>query len=184
MVERKWHDCGNRALLKFFIELIPPALGVERCSIFILDPEDGNVWLQCGTGVDEKSISVSRLNSIVGEVIDTGVPICENNLDNRVGAHDYIALQTGFFARDTLCVPVKGVSTQQITGAIQVLNKINPFNDVQKYSPHDHRILEHMALHIQLNIEDIYLRQELGKISIEMSRQIEQMQSKFGCAPK
>jgi len=173
-----WDKTGNRQLLHFFVDIIPRTLNVERCSIFVLDPEEDNVWLQCGTGVQEKSIQVAKWNSVVGEVIETGKPVQVDDLSEKVGVHDVVALNTGFFARDTLCVPVCGVTRQGVTGVIQVLNKMGNRHDADaethqpKYSDEDKRILNEMAFHLQMQIENIFQRQELIKISQEMSGQI------------
>jgi len=172
-VDTAWKKTGNKQLLEFFMELIPRALDVERCSIFILDPVEDNVWLQCGTGVCERQINVPKWNSVVGRVIASGEATIEMDMDNVVGAHDSTGFKTGFIVRNTMCVPVKGVSVDKITGAIQVLNKrgLEP-----EYTDEDIRILQRMSYHLQMNIENIFLRQELGKISAQMRKQIESLE--------
>jgi hypothetical protein len=47
------------------------------------------------------------------------------------------------------------------------------------YTEEDHQILNRLALHIQLNIENIYLRQEMGKVSALMSKQIQLLEQKL-----
>ena len=175
-VDAAWKKAGNKELLEFFMELIPKALNVERCSIFILDPVEDNVWLQCGTGVCERQISVPKWNSVVGRVIASGQPVVETDMESVVGAHDSAGLKTGFTVRDTLCVPVKGVSVDKITGAIQVLNKRGLG---AQYSEDDMKTLERLSYHLQMNIENIFLRQELGKISVQMRKQIETLQRRL-----
>lgn len=178
-VDAKWKQTGNRAMLDFFVEIIPMALNVDRCSIFVLDPKAANVWLQCGTGLAERSISVRTENSIVGEVISSGKMIIAEDLEERMGAHYEIAMKTGFQPRNTLCVPIIGMTTKKVTGAIQVLNKRSHAAE-NVYSETDIDILKKLARHIQNHIENIFLRQELSKISHAMSEQIKVLERKLG----
>lgn len=174
-MEKAWREAGNRQLLQFFVDIMPKALDTERCSIFILDPVDEKAWLQSGTGMGEKQLQVPTKNSIVGRVMDSGEYVVEDDLEDQVGAHDIVAVKTGFVTRNALCVPVHGVTTQKVVGAIQVLNKRHgEFDDA------DREILERLAFHLEMNIENIFLRQELAKISVEMGRKIKMLEAKLG----
>jgi Nif-specific regulatory protein/two-component system response regulator HydG len=175
-LEAIWNKTGNRELIQFFIDIMPRVLDVERCSIFILDPEEDTVWLQCGTGLPEKAVSVSVRGSIVGNVIATGRVYMEMDLQSSVGEHDVVGVKTGFLARNTLCVPIYGVTTERITGAVQVLNK----RTGSVYSPEDKVLLERFAQNLALNIENIFLRQEYGKILQEMKKKIASLEKMLG----
>jgi len=180
LVDAKWKQAGDRNLLACFVELVPMALNVSRCSIFILDPKSSNVWLQCGTGLKENAIRVSVDNSIVGETISSGRPIIADDLRERMGAHYEVALKTGFEPRDTLCVPIINASSKKVIGAIQVLNKVNPPLGQDPYTAKDIELLQKLAYNIQCTIDNIYLRQEFSKISKAMMQQIQLLESKLG----
>lgn len=174
LMEKAWREAGNRQLLQFFVDIMPKALDAERCSIFILDPVDEKAWLQCGTGLSEKQLQVPTKNSIVGRVMSSGEFVIEDDLEDQVGAHDIVAVKTGFVTRNALCVPVHGVTTKKVVGAIQMLNKGHGnFNDA------DRDILERLAFQLEMNIENIFLRQELAKISVEMGRKIKKLEAKL-----
>ena len=177
LMEKAWREAGNRKLLQFFVDIMPRTLGAERCSIFILDPVDEKAWLQCGTGLTEKQLQVPTQNSIVGQVLETGKYIQEDDLEDQVGAHDVVAAKTGFITRNALCVPVNGVTSKKVVGAIQVLNKLRG-----DFTDEDREILERLAFHLEMNIENIYLRQELAKISVEMDQKIKKLEAKLGLA--
>ncbi len=175
LMEKAWREAGNRQLLQFFVDIMPRALDAERCSIFILDPVDEKAWLQCGTGLSEKQLQVPTKNSIVGRVMSSGEFVIEDDLEDQVGAHDIVAVKTGFVTRNAICVPVHGVTTKKVVGAIQVLNKAHGnFNDA------DRDILERLAFQLEMNIENIFLRQELAKISVEMGQKIKKLEAKLG----
>lgn len=174
-VDAKWKDSANVEMMKFFVDLIPRAMDVERCSIFIADSKLDSVWLQCGTNVAERSIHVPRDNSLVGEVVSTGKILIAEDLEERMGAHYEVSMKTGFQPRDTLIVPIIGMATRKVTGAIQVLNKQTSKRD-DVYTQDDIDLLNKMALHIQMNIENLYIRQELSKLSFAMSQQIKKLE--------
>jgi signal transduction protein with GAF and PtsI domain len=179
IIDAKWEQAGDRKMLSCFVELVPMALNVERCSIFIADPKSANVWLQCGTGVKERSIKVAREASIVGETIATGKSVIVEDLEDRTGAHFEVAVKTGFTPKNTLCVPIFGMASRKVAGVIQVLNKTNYKFGQPIYSENDIQLLEKLAYNIQMTIENIYLRQEFSKISRAMSQQIKLLEDKL-----
>ena len=179
-VDAKWKQAGDRNLLACFVELVPMALNVSRCSIFILDPKSSKVWLQCGTGLKENAIRVSVDGSVVGETISSARPLIAEDLEDRMGAHYEVSLKTGFEPRDTLCVPIINNTNNKVIGAIQVLNKLNKPLGQDPYIARDIELLQKMAYNIQYTIENIYLRQEFSKISKAMMQQIQILEGKLG----
>lgn len=174
-VSEAWQKTGNPALLQFLVNVMPRVVNAERCSIFILDPADDQIWLHCGTGLAEKAVTVPARDSLVGRVISQGEALCETEMDNLVGAHGVVDMQTGFVTRSALCVPVKGIKQQRVIGAIQVLNK----KGASGFDAEDQSMLEQLAAVLQINIENIFLRQELAKISEEIEQRIGQLEARL-----
>lgn len=180
-LEKAWKQrAGNKAMLEFLVQIMPRALEAERCSIFILDALHDNVWVQAGTGLAEKQVEVPKSGSMVGQVVSTGQCIIEHDMQNLVGTHDLVAVKTGFVTRNAICVPVQGVTRKQITGAIQVLNK----REGKRFGEEDKKILEELAFLLQMTIENIFIRQELARMMMEMKRQIEVLESKLAAATR
>ncbi|MDH5327060.1 MAG: GAF domain-containing protein [Gammaproteobacteria bacterium] len=175
VIDSAWEKVSNQKLIEFFVELVPKVLNVERCSIFVLDPVEDNLWLQCGTGVKQRQITVPKWNSIVGQVVSSGNMAEEYDLENTVGAHDTVDVTTGFVSRDSLCVPIKGVTKDKVTGAIQVLNKI----DAGHYSDEDKETLRKVAFHIQMHVENVFIRQQMVRISEDMGKKIKMLENKL-----
>lgn len=175
LIDGAWDKVSNQKLVEFFVELVPKVLNVERCSIFVLDPVADNLWLHCGTGVKQRQITVPKWNSIVGQVVSSGEMTEEYDLENTVGAHDTIDVKTGFVSRDTLCVPIKSVTKDKVTGAIQVLNKM----DAGKYTDEDISILTKVAFHIQMHVENVFIRQQMVRISEDMGKKIKMLEEKL-----
>lgn len=175
IIDKTWKKAGNRPLLEFFVEIMPQVISCERISIFIHDPVDANLWVQSGTGVKERQIEVPQKGSIVGRTIETGKPVLEKELQRHIGPHDTVALKTGFVTYNTLCVPVHGVTTKTVTGAIQAVNK----KVTSGFTSEDMEVMKKLAFNIQMQLENMYLRQEMAKISTQMSRQIFQLQQRL-----
>ena len=143
--------------LEFFTRMTARLVGAERCSIFIVDPENQTIWLKAGTGVEEHGIEVSLEGSIVGQVIETGQVVNTSHLEDREGAHKTTDSRTGFTTRSVLCVPVKNSSLDETVGAIQALNK----KDGERFSVEDAELLGEIADQVQALVSRVYLDQEI-----------------------
>lgn len=147
----------NRALLDFYIKIMPRVLNAERCSIFIYDPDSMTIWLKGGTRVEERDIEVTgEYDSIVGDVITTGKYKIVSGLDQKNGVHKEMDERTGFKTRNILCIPIRSLDGKKVTGAVQILNK----KDGKEFSDEDRILLEEMAHFLQLTIENIFYNQE------------------------
>ena len=146
----------NRALLDFYIKIMPKVLDAERCSIFIYDPDSMTIWLKGGTKVEERDIEVTgEYDSIVGNVITTGKYRIVSGLDEKSGVHKEMDERTGFKTRNILCIPIRSLDGKKVTGAVQILNKKSG-----EFSDEDRTLLEEMAHFLQLTIENIFYNQE------------------------
>lgn len=175
-IEKAWKKRqGNRELLEFLVEVVPRAVDAERASIFILDPFSDNAWVQAGTGLEERQVSVPTAGSLVGRVITEGKTIVEYDVEGQVGAHDVVATQTGYVTRNMICLPVHGVTRKQVVGAVQVLNK----RGAGKFTKGDLSILEKLTSILQMHIENIYVRQELARMLAAMKKQIDALSAKL-----
>jgi adenylate cyclase len=173
LLEDAWKKTGNPDLMHFFIDIIPNLLHSERCSIFILDPKTAKIWLHCGTDLEEREVKVPRSSSIVGNVISSGEYVVRYNVDNVAGAHEKVDLQTGFTTKSVLCVPIRNVAGDKVVGALQVLNK----RGNKEFTEEDIKLLNRFAFHLQMNIESVYLRQEISRLSEEMGKKIKKLQA-------
>jgi hypothetical protein len=115
---------------------------------------------------------------MVSEVVSTGKVFIEEDLENRTGAHTDLVLKTGFRARDALCVSIYGMATKSVTGVIQVLNKKTSKRE-DMYSDQDIEILRKTAFHIQMSIENLYIRQDFARVSDALGKQMKILEHKI-----
>ena len=159
------------ALLDFMVRVVPRMLDAERCSVFILDPENRKAWLKAGTAVSERGIEVSLKDSVVGRVISSGEAVIINDLHGRSGAHKNIDAGTGFVTREIICVPIRSKGLGEVAGAIQVLNKKGGGG----FTAEDQGFLEEAGGHLQSIVDSVFLAQEaigIGKKLISVATSV------------
>ncbi|MBF0284342.1 MAG: GAF domain-containing protein [Magnetococcales bacterium] len=166
MLKRFWDPQGNKEVLDFFVEIVPRLVESERCSIFIHDPTSQEVWLQCGTGLDEKQIVLPMIGSHVGEVIKSGQARMFSGHDHRSEVAKKVESRTGFVTRSMLCVPIRTLGDDKVTGAIQVLNK----RGADSFTEEDRTLLERVAEHLEMVIQNIYLSHQMACVSDTLCR--------------
>ena len=86
-VEKYYEKFAENDFLDFFTRIICELVDCERSSIFITDLGEETVWLEVGTGIGRKQITVPRDSSMVGRVISGGKAEICNNMADREGAH-------------------------------------------------------------------------------------------------
>lgn len=112
------------ALLKVIAEETKSAIQADRCSVFLYDEQNNELWSKVALGMDSQEIRFPADKGLAGHVVKTGktINIKDAYLDNRFNKE--IDLQTGYKTKTILCMPIKNLN-QEIIGVFQVLNKLN-----------------------------------------------------------
>lgn len=161
-----------RAFVTFYIRILPKLMNVERCTIFIMEIGSNKICSIFGTGLDEKQIEPPMEGSIVGKVISTGESRIENDLKSHSGFHVSVDEQTGYVSRNMLCAPIKSISGNTITGAIELLNK----NSNAAFDEKDLEQLEEIAQFLSISIESIVLNQEILRIAGDLNKEVDRLE--------
>lgn len=170
-VSRAWTINDYESLLKFHVSIVPKIMGAERCSIFVVEPGTDRIWLKYGTGLKEKEIMPPKEGSIVGDAISSGKWIIANDLHKMSGYHTTTASKTRFVTSNLMCAPIKSLTEQGITGAIEVLNK----HGGGDFSDEEGELLQEIASYLSMAIENILLNQEILQISNRLNHEIERL---------
>ena len=170
-VSRSWAIDDYRACVRFHTRMLPGWMGVERCTIFILELESRKICSIFGTGLIERQIEPPLEGSIVGGVIRSGESRIENTLSFQSGFHVYAAELTGFKCRNMLCSPIRSLSGNGVIGAVQLLNKLG--NNVFDFA--DLQQLEEVAHYLSISIESIVLNQEILRIAGYLDNEVERL---------
>ena len=148
-------------LLAFYTRIMTRAVGAERCSIFIHDPDKDRIWLKTGTGVKEAEIVVAKEGSLVGKAIATGQTVHLAGLEHIDGAHKSVDQKTGFVTRSILSVPIKSPNRGEVTGAFQMLNK----QGGQDFTAEDIALAEEIAENLNAEIDRIFVGQQIFNLT-------------------
>ncbi len=95
-------------------------VGAERCTIWLIDEENKNLYTKVAHGVDLLVIDINK--GVVGECIKTQKPLIINEPYCYDKFLPEVDIKTGFITRSILAQPLFN-SRGQIIGAIQALNK-------------------------------------------------------------
>lgn len=111
-------------LLKVIAEETKSAIQADRCSVFLYDKRNNELWSKIALGMNSQEIRFPAGKGLAGHVVKTGETINIKNayIDERFNKE--IDLQTGYKTTTILCMPIKNLN-QEIIGAFQVLNKLN-----------------------------------------------------------
>jgi adenylate cyclase len=104
----------------------------ERSTLFMHDPETGELWSRVAEGTDSKEIRLPSYGGLVGTSFTTGeiLNIADAYADERFNPE--FDRQTGFKTRSILCMPLMDRLGQPI-GVMQVLNKLDgPFTSLDE----------------------------------------------------
>lgn len=113
-------------LLKVIAEETKAAIQADRCSVFLYDKKNKELWSKVALGMDSQEIRFPANKGLAGHVVKTGETINIKNayIDERFNKE--IDLQTGYKTTTILCMPIRNLN-QEIIGAFQVLNKLDGY---------------------------------------------------------
>ncbi len=116
-------DLDLDTLLEKIIQASTKLIAAERSTLFIHDPETGDLWSRVAEGADSKEIRLPSYGGLAGQAFTTGetLNIADAHADPRFNPD--FDRQTGFKTRSILCMPLADRLGQSI-GVMQVLNKV------------------------------------------------------------
>ncbi len=110
------------SLLTIIAQQIQQALVADRCTVFLLDDENNELWSKVALGLETKELRFAANKGLAGHVAMTGETVNIKNAYESEYFNKDIDLQTGYKTRNILCMPIRNLS-HQIVGVFQVLNK-------------------------------------------------------------
>ncbi|MBF0143807.1 MAG: sigma-54-dependent Fis family transcriptional regulator [Magnetococcales bacterium] len=151
-VNRAWTPHDYEQLMTYFVEILPTLMRAERCSIFVVGPDSGEIWLKFGTGLEEKQLEAPREGSVVGESISTGSVVIRNDLDREEGFHLVADRKTAFITRNIVCVPIRSLFESRYIGAVEVLNTLDRPGFETSDGVYLQRVVRYLALALENNL--------------------------------
>lgn len=144
-------------LLQFILKQVREVLEAERCSLYILDHERGELWSKIAQGLEIREIRVPLGTGISGFVAETGecVRIADAYDDPRFDKSWDI--KTGYRTRAMLCVPMLD-NHGRVAGCIQAINKPGGF------AADDEELLLALGSQAAACIDNALLNEEIDRL--------------------
>lgn len=103
------------------IDLITEALDAERGTLFLHDPDAGELFSRVARGEGVREIRIPEKAGIAGSVFSSGLPEIVDDAYQDARFNRQVDRQTGYRTHNILCVPLRG-GAGQVLGVTQVLN--------------------------------------------------------------
>ena len=152
-------------LLEEIVERTTELLEADRTTLFLADPDHGELWSKVMEGQELKEIRLKVGSGVAGWVAEKGEPLHIEDVysDSRFNAD--FDRRSGYRTRCMLAWPVRRPQSSAILGVVQVLNKLEgPFNTT------DERLLEAIASEIGVALEVARLYREAVERSEALER--------------
>lgn len=151
-------------LLKVIAEETKIAIRADRCSVFLYDKKNNELWSKVALGLESQEIRFPADKGLAGHVVKTGetINIKDAYSDDRFNKE--IDIQTGYKTKTILCMPIKNLK-QEIMGAFQVLNKLDGY-----FSEEDEDLLIAIGSSAGIALENAQLFKEQKEMLIEQKQ--------------
>ena len=100
------------------------ALNADRCTVFMYDKENNELWSKVATGMGTEEIRFPADKGLAGHVAMTGNTVNIQDAYNDDRFNKEIDNKTGYVTKTILCMPIRNIK-HEIVGVFQVLNKQN-----------------------------------------------------------
>jgi transcriptional regulator with GAF, ATPase, and Fis domain len=150
-------DCD--ILFDVIIKQTNTIMGVERCSIFLLDEQKDMLNSIASAGVRGLSIQIPKHRGVAGWVFSNQKPAIVNNVHEDPRFYSGIDQKTGLCTNSILCVPLINKNNECV-GALEVINKISG-----EFTSDDCRMLLHLSHYVAIALENARLFAELEEQS-------------------
>jgi len=106
-------------------EYAKEVLDAQRCSIFIYDAKNEELWTTIADGVDK--ITLPSNKGLVGQTLKEKKCFIENAPYSNQHFLPEVDTQTGFITQNIITAPIFD-SAQEVIGVLELLNKDGDFN--------------------------------------------------------
>ncbi|HOP46804.1 MAG TPA: GAF domain-containing protein [Desulfobacteraceae bacterium] len=141
-------------------------MGVERCSIFLLDEKGEMLNAFASAGVGGLAIRLPKSRGIAGWVFNNHEPLIINNVYEDTRFYHEIDKKSGLHTNNILCVPLMTKKNKCI-GALEIVNKKSG-----EFTNSDREVLTHLSDYVAIALENARAYRELKMIDRAKERVI------------
>ena len=144
-------------VLAVLMEMTTWELGAERSSLFLNDPQTGELYSRFAQGNFQREIRILNDSGIAGHVYTTGKGMIIHDVYKHKWFNRSVDEQTGFTTRNMMCVPIRTVKNEVI-GVAQTLNKKKG-----RFTKDDLQLLESMTTQASISLQSTQFVEKMKK---------------------
>lgn len=144
-------------ILAVLMEITTTELGADRGTIFLNDPETGELYSRVAQGNLQREIRVLNTSGIAGAVFASGESLIIQDAYKDKRFNRTIDEKTGYITRSILCVPIRAAKNE-IIGVAQVLNKKEG-----RFTEDDVMLLEAIATQAAIALQSTIFTERMKK---------------------
>jgi signal transduction histidine kinase len=163
-------DLDPSKLLKKLIERTTDLLLADRTTLFLIDPNTGDLVSTVIQSNEMKQLTISKGSGLAGWVAKNGRPVHIRDAYNDKRFDASVDLRSGYRTRCMLVWPVRHPRTDQVMGVVQVLNKLDG-----GFDHHDERLLDSIATSLGVAMEVMLLYHD----AVERGEALERSRAKL-----
>ena len=146
-------------LIRTIAEETKIALNADRCTVFLYDRENNELYSKVATGLDDvQELRIPADKGLAGHVVQTGETINIKDAYKDKRFNKSVDKKTGYRTKTILCMPIKNFN-QEIIGVFQVLNKFD-----ETFTIDDEDLLIAIASSAGISLENAQLFEEQRKL--------------------
>lgn len=126
-------------ILKTLVEITAHELKADRGTIFLNDPETGELYSRVAQGNIQREIRILNNSGVAGHVFTTGEGVIVHDAYRDPRFNRNIDESTGYTTKAILCVPIRTIKGE-IIGVAQALNRRKG-----RFTKADQKLLESMT---------------------------------------
>src|ERR1700722_16963089 len=111
-------------ILDALVETTSRAIGADRSSFFLFDPNTNELFSRSAQGIHRREIRFPSNEGIGGAVFQSRQPMIVDDAYADPRFHADVDKETGYVTKTILCVPIRTVK-DEVIGVAQCLNKLN-----------------------------------------------------------
>jgi signal transduction histidine kinase len=142
-------------LFKVIIDETTNIMNTERCSVFVFDPENDQLWSLVSTDLAKNEIRIRTSHGVAGWVFQHKRPLLINDAYGDPRFFPGIDKKTGQRTRNILCIPLIN-RAQECIGTIQTINK-----QTGGFTEEDRDLLTSASHYMAIALENAKLYEDL-----------------------
>jgi len=147
-------------LLGLIVQAASRVVEADRCSLFLVDRERGELWTKVAQGLGGmKEIRIPMDRGIAGAVAKTNEAINIPDAYKDPRFNQNVDKQTGYKTRTILCVPMRSLEGE-VVGVLQALNKL----DGKAFHDEDEELLSALGGQAAAAVNNALLHHEIEQL--------------------